>query len=120
MKSNGKVRPLGFKGSNPLQGHKGPFVYPCFFSSSPRTAPASRDVGCDCIVLETTNNVLRLLVVATPPRRCRPSFVVLHPLSSLGCNRISYRIRSDRAFPCMEDPPVAFHLWLFQEFLHHA
>jgi len=28
------VRPLGFKGSNPLQGHVVPYVYPYFISSS--------------------------------------------------------------------------------------
>ena len=32
MKSNGKVRPLGSKGSNPLQGHAGVCMYPCVFS----------------------------------------------------------------------------------------
>ena len=29
---NGKVRPLGSKGSNPLQGHAGVCMYPCVFS----------------------------------------------------------------------------------------
>lgn len=103
------MRPLGFKGSNPLQGHKGPFVYPCFFSSSPRTAPASRDVGCDCIVLETTNNVLRLLIVATPPRRCRPSFVVLRLLLFLGCNKIFYQKQNGITAPNMEDHQEVDH-----------
>ena len=28
---NGKVRPLGSKGSNPLQGHAGVCMYPCVF-----------------------------------------------------------------------------------------
>ena len=35
---NGKVRPLGSKGSNPLQGHAGVCMYPCVFlrTASPR------------------------------------------------------------------------------------
>ncbi len=110
MKSNGKVRPLGSKGSNPLQGHKGPFVYPCFFrlvagGAVVRALHRHRPH----LVFKTTNNVLRLLVVAAPPRRCRPNFVVLRPLSFLGRNRIFCQRQNDRAAQNTEDHQAVNH-----------
>ena len=77
------MRPLGSKGSNPLQG-----LCTFAFSSSPRTAPASRDVGCDCIVLEPPPPSRRLRALSRPRRRCRPNFVALRLLLFLGCSRI--------------------------------
>ena len=59
-----------------------------FFFVLARTAPASRDVGCDCIVSEPPPPSRRLRALSRPRRRCRPNFVALRLLLFLGCSRI--------------------------------
>ena len=113
---NGKVRPLGSKGSNPLQGHAGVCMYPCVFSRAacPRhdrknAASCSRGAGA------------RVLARGSVHGRATPT-----PLASraalrlwlfLGCNRISGQTQNDIASPCTAILRLACHrVWLYQEF----
>ena len=51
----------------------------------------------------------RLRALSRPRRRCRPNFVALRLLLFLGCSRIFYQIRNDRAAPNMEDHQEVDH-----------
>ena len=112
---NGKVRPLGSKGSNPLQGHAGVCMYPCVFHV--------------LRALATTEKTLRHLQGRRRARTCtrkRARSRDTHTLASraalrlwlfLGCNRISGQTQNDIASPCTAILRLACHrVWLYQEF----
>ena len=113
---NGKVRPLGSKGSNPLQGHAGVCMYPCVFS---RAACPRHD-----------RKTLRHAAGAQARAYLHEEACTVarhpHPLASraalrlwlfLGCNRISGQTQNDIASPCTAILRLACHrVWLYQEF----
>ena len=112
---NGKVRPLGSKGSNPLQGHAGVCMYPCVFHVLRALATTEKR----CVISRGAG--ARVLARGSVHGRATPT-----PLASraalrlwlfLGCNRISGQTQNDIASPCTAILRLACHrVWLYQEF----
>lgn len=94
------MRPLGFKGSNPLQGIKVPLCILAFF------VHASQQRGKGARVHARSSAHGR----ASPsPHRCSPSFVALRLLLFQGCNKIFYQKQNGITAPNMEDHQEVDH-----------